>query len=55
MRSAEEVLTINFVEQGEDVSGLIILDDGQVLEGSRNGSLEDGVLGQSPGDEDYGS
>ena len=38
MRTAVETVTINFVD-GSDVSGLIILDDGTVLEGSRNGSL----------------
>lgn len=52
MRTAQESVVINFVD-GSDVSGLIILDDGTVLEGSRNGRDEDGTTNK--GNPDYGN
>ena len=52
MRTAELDVVINFVD-GSDVSGLIILDDGTVLEGSRNGRNDDGST--FTGNPDYGS
>lgn len=52
MRTAEESVVINFVD-GSDVSGLIVLDDGTVLEGSRNGRDQDGTT--NTGNPDYGN
>jgi len=55
MRTAVESVEIAFVD-GSDVSGLIILADGQVLEGSRNGSEEDGSSGANiGGNPEYGN